>query len=247
LKTNPESTVIPLRQAPLRLMDNLACEMSGLLFDLDYRDDLAPYLHWHPRVGQIQDYPPLLVYADPRHCTGDYMSSHMEASLSGFPQLARGPLDHRRNLRPEILGPGYRKSRSGDEESHRLVLFSSHDPLEPLGFLWLHRKIVASTRSNEIELRFGLRTTYVRPEHRGLGYATALVVAAAICCGWELRYQSERPAVTERVIAPVLEPTEPGCDQLAATMAARIQATIDEVLHRPGRTRSIAEVLDLRH
>ena len=228
-------------------MTNLACEMSGLLFDLDYRDDLAPYLHWHPRIGQIQDYPPLLVYADPRHCTGEYMSARLEASLSGFPQLAREPLDHRKKLRPLVLGPGYRKSRHGDEENHRLVLFSSHDPLEPLGFLWLHRKIAATTRPAGIELRFGLRTTYVRPEHRGLGYATALAVAAGICCGWELRHQSERQALATLVIVPVLEPAEPGCDQIAATMGARIQATIDDVLHRPGRTRTIAEVLDLRH
>ena len=40
---------------PLQLLRNLACDVSGLLFDLDFTHDLGPYLARHPRIKQIQE------------------------------------------------------------------------------------------------------------------------------------------------------------------------------------------------
>ncbi len=213
---------------PLRLLENLSCEISGLLFDLDFREDLAPYLSQHPRLRQIQGYPPLLIYADPRHCTSECLESQVRTSLNTYPQLAHSRWDGIRALMPQLTGPGYRKNADGTLERHRLVLFSSASPAVPLGFLWLKRTLAGSRVDQQVNLAFDLEMAYVRPEYRGLGYGTTLAVAAGMCCNWEIRYQAERYAELAITLAPRLETPGAHCADLIITMSAKIRTRIEE-------------------
>ncbi|MCB1874915.1 MAG: hypothetical protein KDH88_02980 [Chromatiales bacterium] len=241
--SSPVRHLFPAPEEP-RLLSNLSCGVSGLLFDLDFREDLRPYYENHPRLAQIRDYPPLLVYADPRHCTHDRLEARVLQSLDDYPQLARSPWDRLQRLRGELVGTGFRHDASGREERHRLTLFSSANPTEPLGLLWLGRRLTDQPENGEIHLAFELGLTYVLPQYRGLGYGTALALAAGICCGWEIRHQAQRFAAASREVVPSLNVPDYYCTALAATLHQRIVDKIREdlaVLAAKGaRIRSLA-------
>lgn len=218
---------------PLQLLRNLACDVSGLLFDLDFTHDLGPYLTRHPRFKQIQEYAPLLVYADPRHCTAECLESWIRASIESYPLLAITAWDRLKPLAPYLSGAGFRKDAAGTHEHHRLVLFSSAAPAEPLGFLWLGRQIEGDLRKHGLDLVFSLEMAFVRPEHRGLGYGTALTVAAGMCCSWEIRHQAERYAKGTRrhvplTIRPRLAGSDSRCPALTTTLREKLKARINE-------------------
>lgn len=230
-------SVTPLRRErpPTRLLKNLACDVSGLLFDLNFRDDLAPFLSWHPRLHQIQNYPPLLVYADPRHCTADRLTRHVADSIHAYPQLALSAWDQQKTLAPYISGPGFRGNRAGTEEAHRLVLFSSAAPSDPLGLLWLKRGLTKehAEEATHIYLEFRLPMAYIRPEYRGLGYGTVLAVAAAMCCSWEIRHQAQHmgatpPAQLSNYLHVKLKSSPEECSSLLATFSAKLRSRLQE-------------------
>jgi GNAT superfamily N-acetyltransferase len=177
-----------------RLLANFACDVSGLLFDLDYRDDLAPYLVGHRRLKQIRQHPALLVYADPLHCDGDAILSRIRLSLDRYSPLANDPADNVTRLGDILRGTGYGFNPEGSQEVHRIVLFSSAAPADPLAFLTLTRALRGDAMARRLDIDLSVDMVYVLPEYRCLGYGTALCVAAGICCGWEIRHQVERYA-----------------------------------------------------
>ncbi|MGB0722652.1 MAG: hypothetical protein ACPGU7_09675 [Gammaproteobacteria bacterium] len=213
---------------PPRVKENLGGDISGLLFDLDYRDDLSPYLVGHRRLKQIQDQPPLLVYAAPGHCDSEVLLSHVRASLATYPRLADTSADSMDAQRQRMDLPAYLRANDGATEAHRLVLFASANPTAPLGYAHLSRNLAPAHEGN-LTLDFRLSDLYVLPEHRGLGFGTALGVAAGICCGWEIRHQLERYKAWQIHLIPRLDTGDLDRQhgRLAQAMEGRIQSMMD--------------------
>ncbi|MGB0712380.1 MAG: hypothetical protein ACPGUC_02360 [Gammaproteobacteria bacterium] len=213
---------------PPRVKANLGGDVSGLLFDLDYRDDLAPYLVGHRRLKQIQDQPPLLVYAAPGHCDSETLLSHIRGSLATYPRLADSPADSMEHQRGCMDLPDFQRADEGASETHRLVLFASANPTAPLGYAHLRRRLSPAGEGNLV-LDFHLRDLFVMPEHRGLGFGTALSVAAGICCGWEIRHQLERYKAWQVHLVPRMDTGNLGRDhgRLTQAMEGRIQSMMD--------------------
>lgn len=244
------ASVTSLQPKPPRpqLLHNLTSDVSGLLFDLDFHHDLGPYVSRHPRLKQIKEAAPLLVYADPRHCMADCLQARIRSSIERYPLLATTAWDRVEALAPYLSGAGFRKNPSGTRERHRLVVFSSAAPMRPVGFLWLGREIEGELSAHHLNLLFTLESAFVCAEYRGLGYGTALAVAAAMCCSWEVRYQVERYTSVPRghfaiALAPQVLDPDPACPGLTTTLTAKLGARIAEdraVLLRGG-----VRVLDL--
>jgi hypothetical protein len=211
------------------LLHRAAADRSGLLLDLDYADDLTPYLVGHRRLKQIREQPPLLVYADPHHCGADATLSRIRQSLNGYPRLADSPTDAIRLLTRQLSGPGCLRANDGHAESLRIVLFSSADPVDPLGFLVLYREAVLDPARTRLLLSFNVPFIYIMPEHRELGYGTALCVAAGLCCGWEIRHQVERYRPFSITISPALDTGDLSQrhPRLTNAMEARIVAMVE--------------------
>jgi GNAT superfamily N-acetyltransferase len=220
---------------PLALLENLGADLSGLLFDLEYSEDLMPYLVGHRRLKQIQQHPALLVYADPPHCDGDLVLSRVRGSLASYPRLADDRWDDIGRLKPVLDAPGYVRSADGRDETHHLVLFSAAAPTDPLGFLVLRRHLSAEPQAMRIDIDFAVDLLYVLPEYRTLGYGTALCVAAGTCCGWEVRHQVERYANRLVTLSPRLraDPLTSQHPRLTYAMEAKVQGMMDRHMEAP--------------
>jgi GNAT superfamily N-acetyltransferase len=142
--------------------------------------------------------------------------------------------------------PGHFSQPDGTFESHRIIMFSSADPIDPIGFLGLERRLTAAEQAQRIALSFRVASIYVMPEHRGLGYGTALCVGAGVCCGWEIRHQLERYRSYVITLSPGLDTTVliQQHPRLTHAMEGRIAAMMDRNMEAPlSRCNACLEVL----